>query len=119
MPVAPIIHGRARDRNTGRIVDDINAIRTKDPTKIFKKFKKQKEVEFTMTVNAIEKKAEAKSWEETEMSPQDASLYRAIVARCIFLAIDKPEIMYASKECSGNMAKPENGDWEAIKSLGR
>ena len=53
------------------------------------------------------------------MTSHDATMYRAVVARCNFLAIDRPDIMFASKECSRCMSKPLNRDWEALKRLGR
>ena len=48
------------------------------------------------------------------MSEGDATQYRAIVARCNFLSIDRSDIMYASKECSRRMYRPTNGDWAAL-----
>ena len=53
------------------------------------------------------------------MNDEDATKYRAIVARCNFLSIDRPDLMYASKECSRQMARPTNRAWAAIKRVGR
>ena len=47
------------------------------------------------------------------------SLYRAIVARVNFLAQDRSELLFASKECSRHMSMPCNGDWPALKRIGR
>ena len=68
-----------------------------------------------MQVNEVEEVA----WEDREMTSHDATKYRAVAARCNFLAIDRPDIMFASKECSRCMSKPLNKDWEALKRLGR
>jgi hypothetical protein len=57
--------------------------------------------------------------EETAMQPKDASLYRAIVARTNFLAQDRSELQFASKECSRRMSSPRECDWEPIKRIGR
>ena len=35
------------------------------------------------------------------------------------MSLDRPDILFASKECSRRMAKPANGDWAALKRLGR
>ena len=43
---------------------------------------------------------EANTWEEQDMNERDSTLYRAIVARCNFLSLDRPDFLYASKECS-------------------
>ena len=59
-------------------------------------------------VNATDNAA----WEEREMSASDATLYCGIVARCNLLPVDRPDIMFASKECSRCMSKPLIGDWE-------
>ena len=57
--------------------------------------------------------------EEEELPAADATSFGAIAARCNFLAIDRPDLMYAAKECSRKMAKPQNGDWSALKRIGR
>ena len=82
-----------------------------------KKFKKRRNVEVHIEIDPTT--TTGTSWDEAEMNTTDATLYRAIVARCNFLAIDRPDLTYASKECSRKMAKPQNGDWAALKRLGR
>ena len=32
-----------------------------------------------------------------------------------FLAVDRPDLLYAAKECSRRMSSPRNRDWEALK----
>ena len=54
--------------------------------------------------------------EELELS--EATMHRSIVARANHLEADRPDLMYASKECSRKMANPQKGDWEAIKRTG-
>ena len=49
----------------------------------------------------------------------DAKLFRSVVARCNYLAQDRVDIQYACKECSRHMAKPCQGDWAALKRIGR
>ena len=57
--------------------------------------------------------------DEMEMVPRDASLYRAITARVHFLAQDRSDLQYASKEASRRMSTPKVGDWNLLKRLGR
>jgi hypothetical protein len=56
---------------------------------------------------------------EEELSKEDASLYRAIVARANYLAQDRADIGFAVKELCRCMSKPCKSDWEALKRLGR
>ena len=58
-------------------------------------------------------------WELEDMEPKQASLFRAIVARVNFLAQDRCDILFASKECSRHMSSPKNGSWAALKRIGR
>ena len=80
--------------------------------------KKKRNIKVEIEVNEIGED-EQKSWEESPMSDSEATKFRAIVARCNFLSIDRPDILYASKECSRCMSTPLNGDWAAMKRLGR
>ena len=54
-----------------------------------------------------------------KMGSADASKYRAITARLNYLAQDRPELLYAAKECSRRMSAPEEGDWIILKRVGR
>jgi hypothetical protein len=57
--------------------------------------------------------------EQEELNAQDATKYRAITARGIYLAQDRTDIQYAVKELSRKMAKPTKGSWEKLKRLAR
>ena len=45
--------------------------------------------------------------------------YQSICARTNFLAIDRLDIQYASKECCRSMSRPTLRDWAKLKRLGR
>ena len=49
----------------------------------------------------------------------EARLYRGVAARCNYLAQDRVDIQYPCKECSRRMARPRQGDWAALKRIGR
>ena len=58
--------------------------------------------------------------DDTEsLSPSDASVYRAIAARCNYLQPDRPDIQYAVNECCRLMQKPTQRAWEMLKRIGR
>ena len=56
---------------------------------------------------------------EQELGEQEATKYRAIVARCNYLAPDRPDIGFAVKELARQMSKPTKGDWVRLKRFGR
>ena len=62
---------------------------------------------------------ESVDWEEQDMAPEDQTRYRALAARLNFLAVDRPDFLYAAKRCSRRMSRPRNKDWEAIKCICR
>ena len=45
--------------------------------------------------------------------------YQSLCARCNFLAIDRMDIQFASKECCRAMSSPTLRDWAKLKRLGR
>ena len=57
--------------------------------------------------------------EEEELSPADTTRHRAIVARANYLAADRPDLMYATKEVCRGMAKPTTAHWQKLKRLGK
>ena len=52
-------------------------------------------IEISMAEGPI---AQPSSWEDTELGPTEASEYRAAAARLNYLALDRPDILFASKE---------------------
>ena len=57
--------------------------------------------------------------ESPELNARDARAYRGVAARCNYLAQDKVDMQYASKEPSRRMAKPRLADWALLNRLGR
>eukprot|EP00973_Karenia_brevis_P046223 6408888-Karenia_brevis.AAC.1 len=56
---------------------------------------------------------------EKKLSAEQASKYKSIVARANYLAVDRPEIQFATKECAKAMSDPSVGDMRRLKRLGR
>ena len=54
-----------------------------------------------------------------ELSYEEGSQYRAAAARCNFLAIDRPDIQFSSKEASKFMSSPRECDWDMIYKIAR
>ena len=55
---------------------------------------------------------------EDELSPAEATRFRAIGARCNYLQPDRPDIQYAVKEVCRMMSKPTARAWEMLKRIG-
>ena len=51
---------------------------------------------------------------EEELNSEEATRYRGIAARAIYLAADRPDIMYAVKELCRGMAKPTRAHWHKL-----
>jgi hypothetical protein len=64
-----------------------------------------------------------KPWKEEEeaelLKGVQAREYRALSARANYLALDRSDIQYATKECCRGMSCPTVGDWRKLKRLGR
>ena len=58
-------------------------------------------------------------WAKTALGPREASQYGAALARLSDLALDRPDILFESKECSRQMLSPRNGDWVSLKRVVR
>ena len=62
-------------------------------------------------------------WEEQEneepLMGREATDYRALAARANYLALDRPDIAFAAKECCRGMAKPTRGDMRSVRRLAR
>ncbi len=57
--------------------------------------------------------------EEEERNESTDTAYRAIAARANYLAIDRPDIQYATKEICRAMSAPTSKDWDKLKRLAR
>ncbi len=57
--------------------------------------------------------------EEMKMDATSASLYRSAVARCNYLAADRPDIAYATKCACQRMADPCTTDWDKVERIAR
>ena len=54
-----------------------------------------------------------------ELDEVAAGKFRALAARANYLALDRPDIGFASKECCRHMAKPRKLDYENLRRLAR
>ena len=57
--------------------------------------------------------------DEEDLSKEQATLFRGIVARGNYLSIDRTDIRFAIKELARRMAKPRNVDFKQLIKFGR
>merc|ERR1711940_193151 len=56
---------------------------------------------------------------EMELTVEEATQYRAMTARANYLARDRSDIQFPVKELCRKASDPRQGDWRALKRLGR
>ena len=55
--------------------------------------------------------------ESKEMSSADSTLYRRAAARINYIALDRPDLSFASRVASSQMSSPKEGDEQLIKRI--
>ena len=65
------------------------------------------------------KKLEISANSEFVLSPADATMYRALAARCNYLSQDRPDISYSSKELCREFSVPNKASFTKLKRLCR
>lgn len=55
--------------------------------------------------------------DEEKLGSDQSSRYRAIVAMCNHLSLDRPDVAYSVKELARHMASPSKGYWKQSKRL--
>ena len=65
------------------------------------------------------KKLEVEENQEYILSPQDATTYRALAARCNYMAQDRPDLSFSSKELCREFSVPNVGSFRKLKRLVR
>ena len=66
-----------------------------------------------------EKDSKETEEEGEELVKEEATVYRGLAARVNFMSQDCPDLQFASKPCSREMAKPKMGSWRCMKKLAR
>ena len=54
---------------------------------------------------------------EAEIEGEDATRFRGVAARCNYLAFDRPDLQYATKEVCREMAKPTTGSLRRLRRI--
>ena len=67
------------------------------------------------SVSNGDKEDREEDWEMIELDPVEAKKYRGVVARLNYMGQDCPDLQFAVKQCSREMAKPKRGSWKMVK----
>ena len=108
-----------RDAVTGALIDELSFDSRTARRRKMRQLKCPRDVVTEVFIDAMSELDEDGDRSVAEMSPKDASLYRAITARINFLALDRADLQYSSKECSRRMSAPRIKDWLLLKRVGR
>ena len=107
-----------RDADTGKLVEDLWIGRATSKRLIGRQLRSVKNIVVDIELDAVDED-EIVAWEDQPMTPAEQTRYRGTAARVNFLAVDRPDLQYASKETARQMANPTNGDWEMLKRIAR
>ena len=66
-----------------------------------------------------DKKEVEEDWELEELGKPEATIFRGMAARMNFLSQDCPDLQYAIKPGSRDMATPKRGSWTGMKKVAR
>ena len=99
-----------RDRDTLELIEDLSVRATGLDRRADKAFKTPRNLTVEISIDNVE--------EET-LSSSEQSLYRAVVTRINYLAQDRGDLQYASKECSRKMSCPTRSDFVAVKRIAK
>ena len=76
-----------------------------------------------VTTAGVDMNIECAAWSDEpdgeELPATEATIYRAIGARCNYLQPDRPDIQYAVKEVCRPMSRPTTQAWQMLKRIGR
>ena len=120
MPDAGTLRRRITRSRAGELIEDLQV--GESPTRLDRRahraLRVPRDIEVEVYVDAVE--------DDDEDDPSERLLegnivteFRGLVARINFLAQDRGDLQYASKECSRKMSAPRQKDWEAVKRIAR
>lgn len=75
--------------------------------------------ESVLSAPGVKETVEEDAEEEENLEEEDVRTYRTCAARANYLAQDRPDISYASKECCRHMAGPSRKNMEALRRIAR
>ena len=118
IPAGKLTRRVSRHLDSGALFEDLWVTPSTPGRLLQREFRGPKDLEVRVYVY-LPKVAGALAWGDVELSPSDATAYRAAAARLNYMAQDRPDAMFAAKECSRRMSRPTDKDWELVVRLVR
>ena len=96
-----VSHSVVRDKLTGAVIHDSAGATQFDSGRMSRAFRVPRDVNMVVEINMAEDRAHSHCRGRRQYwVSHEASEYRAAAARLNYLALDRPDILFASKECS-------------------
>ena len=57
--------------------------------------------------------------DDVPLEPEQATRYRGIAARINYLAFDRPDVQFSTKEVCRDMSSPSTGSWRRLVHIGK
>ena len=108
-----------RDLKSGRLIDELAFNERTTARRLKRQLKMPTDIRTEMMIDEVNEDTSVANPDDVELVPKEASLFRAISARINFLAQDRSDLQFASKECSRRMSSPRVRDWLLLKRIGR
>ena len=97
-----VTHSVVRDDLTGVVIHDSAGTTQFDNSRLSRAFRVPRDVNMVVEINMADgPSAQPLSWEETPLSPREASEYRAAAARLNYLARDRPIYSLRARSAPG------------------
>ena len=71
----------------------------------------------TLSTPGVDGEAEEDSIEDIAISGADGTRFRGVAARCNYLAMDRPDIQFATNEVCREMSSPTIGSYRRLKII--
>lgn len=108
-----------RDAGTKLLMEDMWKTERTPQRLVQRAFKTARNIDVEVELADVNEDLRKLPWDQQSMSAEDATRYRAVIARLNVFSIDRPDVQYACTEASRRMSSPCNGDWIALKRITR
>ena len=115
VPVPGVKRRTMRNATSGKLIEDLWLRHDTSERVLRRKLRALTDIDVVIELDEVAD-VDDTAWEDIVMEPEQQTQYRAIAARVNFLAVDRPDLQYASKETSRLMSSPTNGAWLLLKT---
>ena len=118
-PVKGVVRRVTRDLQSQKLLEDLWIGQATARRLVTRELRQPCDIGVQIELDAVDEGSEDLPWEDQPMTPSEQTRFRGTAARINFLAADRPDLQYASKETSRRMSCPTIGDWLLLKRVAR